>query len=296
MKKTALVLTLISVLLVSAVAGTQFLITELAQAYPPRELPNPPKVTITSPINQTVYTENDLPLTIAVYVPWMSEYDARVTQIIYRLDYIGPLSINPEVGQETTFTAPFTPPWYDPPPLTKLSYSTLLQDLREGNRNITVSVVIQGEYLAFPLFVDYFLSEGSSTVYFTVDTVPPIISIVSPENRTYDTTDISLNFTVSEPFSWAGYSLNGHENVTIAGNTTLTGLSDSSYNLRVYAKDTAGNMGYSETVCFSISQETEPTPQPEPLEPFSTILFVASIVLVVVIGIGLLLYFKKRKR
>jgi hypothetical protein len=183
-----------------------------------------------------------------------------------------------------------------PSPLTKLSYSTLLQDLREGNRNITVSVVIQGEYLAFPLFVDYFLSEGSSTVYFTVDTVPPTISIVSPENRTYDTTDISLNFTVSEPFSWAGYSLNGHENVTIAGNTTLTGLSDSSYNLRVYANDTAGNMGYSETVCFSISQETEPTPQPEPLEPFSTILFVASIVLVVVIGIGLLVYFKKRKR
>ncbi len=280
MKKTALVLTLISVLLVSAVAGTQFLITALAQMYPlPSELPNPPKVAITSPINQTVYTENDLPLTITVYAPWMSEYRASVTSILYRLDYIGPLGFNAEVGPET-------------------SYSTLLQDLREGNRNITVTVVIRGRYRppgTPPWSFEFFLLEGFSTVYFTVDTVPPTISIVSPENRTYDTTDISLNFTVSEPFSWAGYSLNGHENVTIAGNTTLTGLSDSSYNLRVYANDTAGNMGYSETVCFSISQETEPTPQPEPLEPFSTILFVASIVLVVVIGIGLLLYFKKRK-
>jgi hypothetical protein len=273
MKKTALVLTLISVLLVYAVAGTQFLITALVQIYPGK-LPNPPEVTITSPINQTVYTENDLPLTITVYAPWMSEYYANVTQILYRLDYIGPLGFNAEVGQET-------------------SYSTLLQNLREGNRNITVTVVIQGRYQPGPCFVDFFLLEGSSTVYFTVDTVPPTISIVSPENRTYDTTDISLNFTVSEPFSWAGYSLNGHENVTIAGNTTLTGLSDSSYNLRVYANDTAGNMGYSETVCFSISQETEPTPQPE---PFPVVPVAAASVIVAVVVLGFLLYFKKRKR
>jgi len=278
MKKTALVLTLISVLLVSAVAGTQFLITALAQMYPlPSELLNPPKVTITSPINQTVYTENDLPLTITIYAPWMSEYRARVTSILYRLDYMGPFPFNVELGPET-------------------SYSILLQDLREGNRNITVTVVIRGDYRPVPWAVDFFLLEGSSTVYFTVDTVPPTISIVSPENRIYNTTDIPLNFTVSEPFSWAGYSLNGQKNATIAGNTTLTGLSDGSHNLRVYANDTAGNMGYSETVYFSISQEAEPTPQPDSLELFSTILFVASIVLVVVIGIGLLVYFKKRKR
>jgi len=113
MKKTAL-LTLISVLLVSAVAGTQFLKTALAQMYPlpPGELPNPPKVTITSPINQTVYTENDLPLTITIYAPWMSEYRARVTSILYRLDYMGPFPFNVELGPET-------------------SYSILLQDLRQ---------------------------------------------------------------------------------------------------------------------------------------------------------------------
>jgi hypothetical protein len=40
------------------------------------------------------------------------------------------------------------------------------------------------------------------------------------------------------------------KNVTIAGNTTLTGLSSSVHNLTVYAWDEAGNIGSSETITF----------------------------------------------
>lgn len=93
-----------------------------------------------------------------------------------------------------------------------------------------------------------------------------------------------MNFTVNEFVSQITYSLNGQENVTITGNTTLTGLSNGVYNVTVYAWDIAGNTGASETLRFSI----------EAPEPFPTTLVVASVVLVTVISVVLLVYFKKR--
>jgi len=276
MKQKAKTFALIALLLLFSVAVTQFLENVSAQTYDlPSTLPPSPKVTITSLINQTVYAENKLPLTITVDAPWMPEYRASVTSILYQLDYIGPLPVNAEIGQETT-------------------YSTTLQDLREGNRNITVSVRIAGEYRppdTLPWSVELFSAECSSTVYFTVDTVLPTISVISPENKTYDATTLSLDFTVSEPFPWAGYSLDGQENITINGNITLATLSESPHNLRVYANDTAGNMGSSEIAYFNISK-TEPPAQPE---PFPITLVIAAVATATVIGVGLLAYFKKRK-
>ena len=54
--------------------------------------------------------------------------------------------------------------------------------------------------------------------------------------------------------------------------------------LEDYAEDSAGNMGASETLFFTISESPE---------PFPTTLVVASVITVVVVGIGLLFYFKK---
>jgi hypothetical protein len=85
-----------------------------------------------------------------------------------------------------------------------------------------------------------------------VDAIPPEISIVSPENKTYPIKDVPLTFTVSESTSWIGYSLNSQKNVTITGNRTLTSLPDGSYYVIVYANDTAGNMGASDTVHFTV--------------------------------------------
>jgi len=91
----------------------------------------------------------------------------------------------------------------------------------------------------------------SSTVYFTVDTTPPNIMILSPENKTYTTSSVTLTFTIDEPTSWMGYSLDGTDNLTISGNQTLS-LVDGLYSLVVYANDTAGNMGKSSTVYFTL--------------------------------------------
>ena len=86
----------------------------------------------------------------------------------------------------------------------------------------------------------------------TADNVAPSITIISPKNETYATTSVPLIFTLSEPTSWVGYSLDGAENVTITGNTTLAGLLEGLHYVIVYANGTAGNMGSSDVVYFTI--------------------------------------------
>jgi len=120
-----------------------------------------------------------------------------------------------------------------------------------------------------------------------LDTTPPTLSILSPENKTYAANDVLLNFTLSEPTSWIGYSLDGQTNVTVGGNTTLAGLSDGSHTLTVYAKDMAGNAGTSERVCFSIdTQQAEPFPA----------WIVVAIIATTGVGAALLVYFAKVKK
>ena len=119
------------------------------------------------------------------------------------------------------------------------------------------------------------------------DTTPPAISVVSPENKTYAITDVPLNFTVTESVSWIAYSLDGQTNVTITGDIILTGLSDGPHSLIVYANDTFGYTGASETIYFSVSQP----------EPFPTwIAATTVIVLIAAVAAALLVYLVKGKK
>ena len=83
---------------------------------------------------------------------------------------------------------------------------------------------------------------------------PPQISILSPENIAYNSSDISLNFTVNKQTNWLGYSLDSKENVTIARNITLSALSNGTHNVTVYANDTYGNTGASKTIFFTVNE------------------------------------------
>jgi hypothetical protein len=80
----------------------------------------------------------------------------------------------------------------------------------------------------------------------------PDIRILTPENKTYAASSIFLSFTVNEATSWVGYSLDGGINVTIGGNTTLSSVPDGFHHVLVYANDTVGNMGASNTVYFTV--------------------------------------------
>jgi hypothetical protein len=114
------------------------------------------------------------------------------------------------------------------------------------------------------------------------DVSPPVVSISNPKSKMYDTGNVSLTFTVNEPAAWIGYSLDGKDNATIVENITLSGLSKGAHNLTVYAEDTSGNFGTSETIYFTLVDHF----------PFEWI--AVSVVIVAVVGVALLFRFKKQ--
>jgi parallel beta-helix repeat protein len=119
----------------------------------------------------------------------------------------------------------------------------------------------------------------------SISTGPPIISVLSPLAQIYNETSVSLVFALGKLVNWTGYSLDGKENVTVVGNVTLSGLSSGLHNVTVYMEDLLGRTGVSDTVWFNVAE-------PFPVVP----VVVASVTTVAVVGVGLLVYFKKRKR
>jgi hypothetical protein len=113
---------------------------------------------------------------------------------------------------------------------------------------------------------------------------PPEIKVLSPETKTYNVSSVDLVFTVDKPVNWTGYSLDGRDNMSISGNTTISGLSNGLHNVTVYARDEFENTGASETISFTVDV-------PFPLVPVAA----ASAATIAVVGVVLLVYFKKRK-
>jgi len=148
--------------------------------------------------------------------------------------------------------------------------NTNLAELSEGNHTLEVFAI------------DMVGDETSSSVTFIIDTLPPNISILSPENKTYNDGNILLNVEVEEEISDMQYSLDGYENVTFTEEITLSDLKVGSHNITVYATDLAGHVGISEIIHFSI-------------EPFPTTLAIGVVAVIVVVGLGIFLYFKKRR-
>ena len=284
----------ISIFLISAVAGIHFV--NLARANPitfsdislgtilPDSNTKTPVVSVFKPENFTIYPTNVISLSINVSVgESTTAYSKYVDEVYYKTDW----QIN------NTYIYEFDP--------TKNVYSTEpaqfsktlnLTGIPDGNHSLVVYAKERGSYYSHSdykpppnVFYNYyylFEIDGSSTVFFTVDTTAPRITVLSLEKQTYYTSSVPLNFTVNELTTQIKYSLDGQENATIAGNKTLTNLPYGDHNIRIFATDEAGNTGASETITFTVAV------------PFQTTLVVASVA-VAVVGIGLLVYFKKRK-
>ena len=174
---------------------------------------------------------------------------------------------------------------------TSIGFSRNLTNIPDGSHSITIYATERGFYLGGSAiavgkvsYVYDFAISNFWIINFTVDTTTPKVSILSLENKTYNTSDIPLNFTMNESVSQTKLSLDGLNNVTVTGNTTLTGLSDGEHNITVYTTDIAGHTGASETVHFSVKV------------PFPTALVAtASGASLTIVGVGLLVYFKKHK-
>jgi hypothetical protein len=115
---------------------------------------------------------------------------------------------------------------------------------------------------------------------------PPSVHLINPENTTYASVKVTLEFTVNKQTLWMGYSLDGQDNVTVIGNTTIAGLSSGLHNVTVYAKDLLENTGNSDTVWFNVA------------EPFPTTITLAAIasVSVAVAGLSMFIFLRKRKQ
>jgi outer membrane protein assembly factor BamB len=79
----------------------------------------------------------------------------------------------------------------------------------------------------------------------------PSLLILSPENGTFNASDVPLTFTVDVPIGWIGYSLDGGASTTVAGNATIA-VSEGFHNVVAYANSTAGNMSASPKVYFTV--------------------------------------------
>lgn len=290
-KKLFLKAAFVWALLFSIIAGT--LLVNLVVANPvgsPNFPSETPVISVLSPGNVT-YNVNNVSLTVNVTKPvsWnsTSSFEGLIFAVGYWLDNNtsgatgGVISVGDEYN--TKFVV----------------CSTNLTGLSEGTHSIAVYsdgicyLRNPGKYshdLFYKIVIGY-----SEPIYFVVDT-PPKISIFSLENATYETPDISLNFTINQPVSQITYSLDEKENVTLAENAeniTLNGLSGGLHNVTVYAWDTTGNTGASETIIFTVATAIEPEQEQE---PFPATLVIASVASVAVGGAGLAVYFRKRKR
>ncbi|MGD6807372.1 MAG: right-handed parallel beta-helix repeat-containing protein [Candidatus Bathyarchaeia archaeon] len=113
----------------------------------------------------------------------------------------------------------------------------------------------------------------------------PAIAVLSTV-EIYNVSSVPLDFTVDKPVAWMGYSLDGTQNVTLSGNGTLTDVPNGVHTVTVYANDTFGNMG-SETFRFTVA-----VPEAFPVAIVVAVLGVSA----VAVGVGSIVYYKRRRR
>ena len=276
MKKTAAALTLVLVFLPATFLNV---VEVYAQTYPynpvyrdvaPPEGAEAPIVTIHTPSNSSSYPKN---VTLTFYVTLPQTNDDKSIDGLAKIYYRGSWE-----NKDVTFTPGV------------LGGSIDLFDVPGGNLSVTIYAVGVG-YVetgsdAEHNYYDRFEITGYSTVSFFKDLVPPRITVLSPLNTTYASSEVELDFTVSEAVSQILYSLDGKENLTIAGNTTLTGLVNGEHTVTLYVADLAGNAASSKPLFFTVNS---------PAFPFVPVAMVA-IISSILLCVGLLVSFKKRKK
>ena len=292
MRKTAAIVAL-AALLITATAGVSLVNFGTANPFTnsqysgqtgaPSGAPSP-IVSIFSPENNREYNTDSITLTFNASVEEFSEggYSSplirgmQIDESYYTADWLQNSTqidlatyLDPEEGSD------------------RVSVSLNLTGIPDGMHVIRVYVLAQGE-IVDPFHWYTFETVGYSWVDFTIDTTPPSVSVFPIGNVSYaesEVPEVPLIFTLNESASKISYVLDGRDNVTVDGNTTLSGLSNGEHSVTVFAWDAAGNVGCSETVAFTVAE-----PEAFPALPVVAV----SSASIAVVGAGLLVYFRKR--
>lgn len=247
---------------------------------------SPPKIIINSPENGTYVNSVLLNVTVTKSENWLDtsisfsyEPDGGLSQRLVTVSFYVDGKGYGSVSPNSDLSSPF-------------SYSLQLENLSDGSHILLVRADSTGVVRDWISDTVYEVSGESATAaaHFTLDS-PPEVSFLSAE-KAYTTPEFPLNFMVNEPVAKISYVLDWQKNLTISGNITLSGLTFGTHIVTVYAWDTAGGVGVSETITFTIT------------EPFSIPVIIAVVILVaigtialiVAVCAGLLVYYRKSRR
>jgi hypothetical protein len=231
-----------------------------------------PIISVNSPLNNSTLYVDFVPLNITITKPkdWLTYGGYDVKQMLIAVGYIldgrsyGPFAANNDLASPFNYYVNLT--------------------LNQGSHTLQVYGNASG-YIFSPISgtTEYVPITGwSDIVNFTTLPVTPTVEVQPLE---INGTALTLSFTVDEPVSKLTYSLDDQDNVSIAGNTTITNLPYGHHELIVYATNPVGNIGASQTISFEV---------PEPF-PTMSVVVISVVAVVAVVGVGLLVYFMKRK-
>jgi hypothetical protein len=293
MRKRALLLTAIFVLSASLMIGVQ----SPVEANPGPLVPSL-SVVYPYPSWEYCYSNASVPLKIEVLVTPNSFRGAYAPQVFYSLDNGDNVTLtNVEEGEQREQVL-----WYQA--YVSFTASSTLYDLTEGNHMISAYAISDGKVM-------------SAERTFAVDSSykSPELTLISPKEITYTTSEVELIFSTTTELKTAKYLLDYHLDsnaryISINGNITLTNLANGTHKIILFAdcfdeydngrslyQGTSFYVSSNEnTTLTNLTENSDRTPEPQQPEPIPTTLIIAaSGVSLAVVAVGLLVYSKKTK-
>ena len=274
-KKSLLTKALLMSLLCMAIAEGCFFKFAQANPYKYHEVVDPPvgstplAVSVSSPKNNTVYDVNDI--AVAFNVSTKGTSVSSIYGIYFEATWIDD---NVIAYKQNSHGSEFSRFW---------SYGETFWDLPDGEYSIILTALGGGGYAKEMTSYSYSMTT-ISVVNFTIAT-PPEVSVISPLNVTYSSSDVKLDFIVNKEPSVLKYSIDGQEASILSGNTTLTGLTNGAHNVTIYVWDASGKLGVSECISFNVAKP----------ESFLTSFSITPIASVAVAGICIMVYLRRQK-
>jgi hypothetical protein len=222
----------------------------------------PPIISITSPQNNNSYS-GTFNISFTIKPARYSGFTPDIIDISYSID-------NESV----------TVPHYVGYLPSQFNFSFVAPILTGGNHTL----IVKSTGIEFQLYGSYFFMEGLSQVYFVTHEAPSI-ELLTDQSGNMTFSSFPLNFTVDQPTSWLGYSLDNLANVTVGGNATLTGLNAGNHSLLIFGNNTFGDMAKSVTINFTAKEP----------ETSLALTVIAPVIFASIISLGLLVYFGRRK-
>jgi hypothetical protein len=205
-------------------------------------------VTMTSPENRTYAVKR-----VMVYFNWSS----------YINEHEVPRWIGYSIDDQTMVTVGNT--------TTASEYGTYLENLVDGVHNfkVIVSGSIQEVY--------------SVETQFTVDTTHPSVTILSPQNTTYQN-GVPLEFKVNEPTDLLSYIIDSNDVIINPENNTILDLPEGPHSISVSASDKAGLTGTSEQVFFTVGLQQQDGSQTGLPTQYCVAIILAAVIAVVTVA------------